>query len=115
MSKIIAIPAFKDNYIWALHSLEGDKIIIIDPGDASPVLDYLQANKLSLHAILITHHHFDHSGGIQALQAKFSDILVYGSKHEFVEGVTSPLEEGSQLHFPNFNLTLNILEIPGHT
>ncbi|MCS5711708.1 hydroxyacylglutathione hydrolase [Candidatus Berkiella aquae] len=115
MNNIIAIPAFKDNYIWAIHSLEGNKIIVVDPGDASPVLDYLQANKLSLHAILITHHHFDHSGGIKALQAQFPNIAVYGSKNEFTEGVTSTIEEGSQLYFPEFNLTLNVLDIPGHT
>lgn len=115
MIKIIAIPAFKDNYIWALYSLEGHEIIIVDPGDASPVLRYLQANQLSLHAILITHHHFDHSGGIEKLQKQFPHVTIYGPKNEFVAGVTHPQEEGDHIHFPGFNLTLHILDIPGHT
>jgi len=115
MNNIIAIPAFKDNYIWALHSLEGREIVVVDPGDAAPVLSYLQANKLLLHAILITHHHFDHSGGIQDLKNHFPQVSVYGPKNESIAGVTHLLKEGDTISFADFKLSLNILDVPGHT
>lgn len=115
MNTITAIPAFKDNYIWALHSLEGQQLIVVDPGDASPVLNYLQANKLSLHAILITHHHSDHSGGITTLKEHFPEVKVFGPSNEFVKGVSFPLKEGDTLSFESFGLTFTVLDIPGHT
>lgn len=115
MKTIIAIPAFKDNYIWAVHSLQETELVVVDPGDAEPVLQYLQANKLSLHAILITHHHNDHSGGITALKKVFPHIPVYGPRHEFIAGVTHPLQEGDALSFIDFDLSLRVLDIPGHT
>ncbi|MGE3317739.1 MAG: hydroxyacylglutathione hydrolase [Candidatus Berkiella sp.] len=115
MNTIVAIPAFNDNYIWALHSLEGQQIIVVDPGDAAPVLNYLQANKLSLYAILITHHHADHSGGILPLKEHFPDARVFGPTNEFVAGVTDPVTEGNTLSFAPFGLTLSVLDIPGHT
>jgi len=115
MNNIIAIPAFNDNYIWALHSPEGQQLIVVDPGDASPVLNYLQANKLSLHAILITHHHGDHSGGILPLKKRYPDVKVFGPSNEFVNGVSLTLKEGDTLSFAPFGLTLKVLDIPGHT
>lgn len=115
MNNIVAIPAFKDNYIWAVHSLHGQHIVVVDPGDAAPVLNYLQANKLSLHAILITHHHADHSGGILTLKTHFPDVAVYGPALEKIAGVDNPLVEGDVITFADFGLSLNILDIPGHT
>ncbi len=115
MKNIIAIPAFKDNYIWAIHSLQQTQLVIVDPGDADPVFRYLQANKLSLHAILITHHHHDHSGGIAALKTAFPNIAVYGPRQEPIIGVTHPVQEGDIVSLNDFDLSLRILDIPGHT
>ena len=77
ISNIEAIPAFSDNYIWTL--IEGNSAIVVDPGDASAVNNFLDTNNLSLEAILITHHHFDHTGGILELAAKWNS-KVYGPK-----------------------------------
>lgn len=115
MKNIIAIPAFKDNYIWAIHSLQQTQLVVVDPGDADPVLRYLQTNKLSLQAILITHHHHDHSGGIAALKSAFPHIAVYGPRHELIAGITHPMQEGDTLTLDGFALSLRILDIPGHT
>ena len=115
MNKIIAIPAFKDNYIWAVHSLQGQAVLVVDPGDASPVLAYLQAKNLHLHAILITHHHSDHSGGIPLLKGQFPDVEVHGPANETITGITHPQKEGNTISFTDFGLTLQILDIPGHT
>lgn len=115
MNKIIAIPAFKDNYIWAVHSLHEQAIVVVDPGDAAPVLAYLQTKNLDLHAILITHHHFDHSGGIPILKEHFPEVKVYGPSNETITGITHALKEGDTVSFGDFRLSLNILDIPGHT
>ncbi len=66
--QIIPIPAFQDNYIWLIHN--GDKAIVVDPGDATPVLETLRQLQLKLETILITHHHHDHIGGVNTLLAK---------------------------------------------
>ncbi len=65
--KLVALPAFTDNYIWMIH--DGQQALVVDPGDATPVIAYLQSHGLALTAILVTHQHMDHVGGLPALQA----------------------------------------------
>jgi len=115
VNHIIPIPAFKDNYIWAMVKVNGTGIAVIDPGDAKPVLTYLHNNQLSLNAILITHHHWDHSGGIAALSDQFKNIPVYGPASENIPGLTHPVKEGDIIALPAFALSLNVYDIPGHT
>ncbi len=115
MNKIIAIPAFKDNYIWAIHSLEGSQLVVVDPGSADPVLEYLQTNNLTLSAILVTHHHWDHSGGVVALLKQFPNIQVYGPANEKVEGLTKGVKENDVISLEAHQLELRVIDIPGHT
>lgn len=115
MNTITGLSALNDNYIWAIHSLEGSQIIIVDPGDAAPVLDYLVKNKVSIKAILLTHKHWDHTNGVLSLLNHFPEIPVYGPKLDKIAGVTHLLKEQDEITFSNFNLTLNVIEIPGHT
>ncbi len=115
MNKIIAIPAFKDNYIWALHSLDGSQVVVVDPGTAEPVLDYLRKNELALSAIFVTHHHWDHSGGVAGLLEHFPDIPVYGPANEKVEGTTKAVKENDVISLDAFQLEFRVMDIPGHT
>jgi hydroxyacylglutathione hydrolase len=116
-TKVIAIPAFKDNYIWAIHNPQETQVIVVDPGDAAPVLAYLQQNNLTLKAILLTHHHWDHSGGIPVLVDHFPTIPVYGpaNEKEPIAGVNQPIKENDEIAFADFSLTLKVIDIPGHT
>lgn len=112
MFDVTPIPAFNDNYIWAL-SVEGqNQIAVVDPGDATPVENYLHDNGLELAAILVTHHHHDHTGGIQALLS-VHDVPVYGPDACQFSGITHPLADGSTISL--FGHTLEIRAIPGHT
>ncbi len=70
------IPAFTDNYIWCLY--DDDNAIVVDPGDAEPVLAFLKAKGLTLSAVLITHHHRDHTGGIAKLVSAVPDFPLLG-------------------------------------
>lgn len=110
--KINPIPAFRDNYIWIIHNAE--QAIVVDPGDAPPALKYLQTNQLQLRAILITHHHNDHTGGNSMLLDHFN-VPVYGPKRESISTVTHPVQEGDTVHIPLLSLALEVIEIPGHT
>jgi len=112
MTTIIPIPAFADNYIWLLR--EGRHAVVVDPGDAAPVLAYLQRENLALTAILATHHHGDHVGGIPALLARFA-VPVFGPAREAIPGRTVPLAEGDVIAVPGLPVTLRALDIPGHT
>ena len=75
MLTITAIKAFNDNYIWVLQQQPHTQVYVVDPGDASVVIDYLEANQLTLVGILLTHHHNDHTGGVAELQAYSQDRL----------------------------------------
>jgi hydroxyacylglutathione hydrolase len=112
MLTITPLPAFDDNYIWLLQY--GRQVIVVDPGDATPVIDMLQEKQLSLSAILITHHHHDHIGGVQAL-LNFQQAPVYAPIYGKYPFATIPVQEGDTLNFAEFNLTLNVLWLPGHT
>lgn len=107
-----AIPAFRDNYIWIIR--QGDHCVVVDPGDAAPVERFLADHQLSLTAILVTHHHPDHVGGIPAL-LKDRDIPVYGPRQEIIPGMTHPLGEGDNILPDGLTIPFTVLEVPGHT
>jgi len=110
---IAAIPAFKDNYIWLLH--RDGRAVVVDPGDAGPVKVALTTMGLSLEAILITHHHADHCGGIPELLAMAGQIPVFGPAAESITGISTPLSGGEALPLPGIGLELQVLPVPGHT
>ena len=109
---IAPIRAFKDNYIWCLRS--GRSAVVVDPGDAIPVLDYLNAEGLELEAILATHHHADHVGGNAKLLAKYN-VPVFGPKRENIPGISRKLEQDDEIDVPGLGMHMRVLDIPGHT
>lgn len=111
--QIIPIPAFKDNYIWVLHN--GLNAIIVDPGDANPVLETLSRLNLSLHTILITHHHHDHIGGVNKLISAYPRVKVYAPKLEKYDFEHTALIGSDVIELVEFNLVLEIIDLPGHT
>lgn len=106
------IPAFEDNYIWAVH--DGRSALFVDPGEAAPILAWLEQQSIQPVAILITHHHGDHCGGLPELLARY-DVPVYGPAHEAIRGVRQPLTENMPCRIPELGLSFQVLEIPGHT
>jgi len=112
MLEIVPVKAFKDNYIWTLR--DGKHAAVVDPGEARPVIDYLAREKLELVAILATHHHADHVGGIPALLER-SRVPVYGPRGEPIETLTRAVGEGDTVTIPELDLSFAVLDIPGHT
>ncbi|WP_045488944.1 hydroxyacylglutathione hydrolase [Vibrio harveyi] len=112
MLEIKSIPAFNDNYIWLIQNSD-KRCAVVDPGDAKPVLEYLQANELTLEAILITHHHNDHIGGVPDLVHAFPHVSVVGPKAEPIPTLTNAMEEGDKLEL--FGEIFMVLGLPGHT
>jgi len=110
MMQIVPIPAFNDNYIWLMH--DGRNALVVDPGDARPVQDFIAQNDLALRAIVITHHHQDHTGGLPAFAGQ---CPVFGPAAESIPGVTQPIREGDTVSVPDMGTTFKVLDLPGHT
>ena len=110
ISYIEAIPAFSDNYIWII--VKNDEAAIVDPGDASVVEDFLKKKNLKLKNILITHHHFDHTGGVLELIKNWNPE-VFGPKGGHIKGIDNALEENDSLKILDSNFI--VYETPGHT
>ena len=111
--QIIPIPAFKDNYIWLVRN--GNAGLVIDPGDAQPVISYLKQLGLNLSTILITHHHHDHIDGVVDLLAAYPEAQVFAPKLEAFDFIHHAVSEGEHILLPEFELTLEVLDLPGHT
>ena len=109
---VLAVPAFKDNYLWIIH--DGSNAAVVDPGDAGPVREALAAHKLTLTAILLTHHHADHIGGVPSLLAQWP-VPVYGPRNDGIAGIDHALAEGDHIRVAGLDLELGVLDVPGHT
>lgn len=110
------VPAFADNYLWVIHN--GHDAAVVDPGDATPVIEYLAANNLILRAILCTHHHADHVGGVDSLLGFLhlhGRIPVFGPASEKIPSRSVALCEGDHVSVPGVGLTFDVLDVPGHT
>jgi hydroxyacylglutathione hydrolase len=111
-SETFCLPAFEDNYIWCLR--RDSDLAVVDPGDPAPVLKHLARTGQRLCAILITHHHADHTGGIAALTDCFP-VPVFGPAAEAIAGVTHPLAGGGRVELPQLGLDLEVIDVAGHT
>ena len=114
MLEITPIPAFSDNYIWLLKAPDSNRVTVVDPGDAAPVRQRLQAENLELAAILITHHHRDHTGGIAGLLAQWPKCRVYGHGPR-IPHTTDQVSEGDKIRPPGLAAWFEVMEVPGHT
>ena len=114
MLRATPVPAFADNYIWLLGDGDGRRVAIVDPGEADPVLEVLDARGLDPAAILITHHHGDHVGGIRGLRQRYA-IPVFGPAHESIPLADHPLLDGDPVQVSGTRLAFRVLEVPGHT
>lgn len=114
MNPVIPVRAFDDNYIWLIQDAERRRAAIVDPGDAEPVLAHLHASGQEPVAILVTHHHYDHTGGIGDLLKRFS-VPVYGPDDARIPGVSQVVNDGDRIVLPELDLTLAALAVPGHT
>lgn len=107
---LLALPAFTDNYIWMLH--DGHRAAVVDPGDAAPVIEALDRLGLQLSGILVTHHHADHVGGVNALRPRLQGP-VWGPAREKIPEPFTPLAEGDSIEV--LGLRFSVLDVPGHT
>ena len=111
--RVVPIPALKDNYIWVIHN--NQHAVVVDPGEATPVINYLHSNALSLDAILITHHHADHVDGIDHLCAQTKHVPVYGPENKNIAQLTVHLEDNAWVEVHALAAKFAIFSTPGHT
>ncbi len=115
MFDIRPIPAFDDNYIWLLQNGDQPKVAVVDPGDEAPVLDLLRQERLELGAILITHKHGDHTGGVDDLLQVWPDAEVYGPANEPIRTLTQPVCGGDRISLDWLGVEFEVMDVPGHT
>jgi hydroxyacylglutathione hydrolase len=108
--KLLALPAFSDNYIWMLH--DGLQALVVDPGESAPAVHALDALGLVLAGILVTHHHADHVGGLSELRARLQGP-VYGPAREDIPQPFTPLNDGD--HIELMGCRFEVIDVPGHT
>ena len=107
-----SIPAFQDNYIWVLVD-DDRRCVIVDPGESAPVLRAIKENDWQPEAILLTHHHNDHTGGVPELRAHFPHLVVYGPAEAQDKGITHVVEEGENILIREWEFS--VFATPGHT
>jgi hydroxyacylglutathione hydrolase len=107
---LVALPAFTDNYIWMMH--DGARALVVDPGDAAPVHQALDTLRLELADILVTHHHPDHVGGVDALRSRLVG-RVFGPARESIPMPFEPLSDGDRVE--SLGHVFDVLDVPGHT
>jgi hydroxyacylglutathione hydrolase len=112
MNEIFAIPAFHDNYIWVIRN--GTSVAVVDPGDADAVKEVIKRRGLTLTAILTTHHHEDHVGGVEELVAAWP-VPVYGPAAESIRVVDHPVADGDRVRLPELDFAFTVLDVGGHT
>jgi hydroxyacylglutathione hydrolase len=110
---ISAIPAFGDNYIWLLTT-GGNTCAVVDPGDEDPVMEVLEQRGLELRYVLLTHHHYDHTGGVSALLKRFQPE-VFGPDDERMPYVQQLCRDGDRIQLPGLGAEFHVLEVPAHT
>lgn len=110
---VVPIPAFSDNYIWALADESTATFDCVDPGDAKPVIGFAQDRQLTLRSILITHHHHDHIGGVSELKAHFPQCVIYGPKDTRISSISDYVEKDQKVLIGSH--TFKVLSNPGHT
>ena len=115
MIDVSPVRAFSDNYIWLMRSPDAPgAAVVVDPGDARPVLDALDGLGLELHSVLVTHHHPDHVAGIPSLVDRY-EPRVFGPSREQIPGRTDALDDGDTVALDGLGLGFSVMAVPGHT
>ena len=115
MLEVSPVRAFSDNYLWLIHApARREAVVVVDPGDARPVQAALEQQGLTLRAVLVTHHHGDHVGGVRDLAERHA-VEVYGPARESMPCAVRPLAGGDAVDLADLGLQFQVMDVPGHT
>ena len=115
MLSLRPLPALSDNNIWLLADVDARAALVVDPGEAQPVLDALDAGGLDLKAILLTHHHADHIGGVPELVARWPATRVFAPNDPRIPHATQRVADGERVTLAAPAASFNVIAVHGHT
>jgi len=115
MIHVSTVPAFDDNYLWMVQGSVSGNAAVVDPGDAKPILDWLQSNDQQLTSILVTHHHADHIGGVSKLKHAYPDAVIYAPDDRRIKQKDVVLKSEQRISLTDLGLEFDVLMVPGHT
>ena len=107
------LPAFADNYIWTLRELPADGPVVVDPGEAAPVLAMADATGIAPAALLLTHHHPDHVGGTAELLRRWPGLPVFAPVDDRIDLACQRVGDGDTVEAGPWRF--EVLAVPGHT
>jgi len=105
---------FSDNYVWVLQNEQDPRVAIVDPGDGVAVVGALDLKQLTPAAVLLTHHHADHVGGVDEIVEQ-RNLPVFGPASESIPDVDRPMSDGDTVPIPEIGIELAVIDVPGHT
>lgn len=113
--QVTPVPAFDDNYLWLIHApARSEHVVVVDPGDADAINQALHQHHLRLAAVLVTHHHRDHVGGVAQLQQEHA-VPVYGPAAETIPGQLIAVRDNDTVKLAELGLEFLVMDVPGHT
>lgn len=113
MLKIVAVPAFSDNYLWLVHDPASSETVVVDPGDPAPVLAEAERRGWTIDQVWNTHWHPDHSGGNEALRKSGARVFGPAAEAGQIPALEVALKEGDRVSIGDHHA--EVWEVPGHT
>ena len=111
--EIVRVPVLSDNYSWLVHDGASGETMVVDPGEAGPVLAAAETRGWTIGAVWITHWHPDHTGGAAEIKATGARVIGPEAERAKIPALDEGLAAGDTARLGDHVAT--VMSVPGHT